>query len=40
LKALLGAVAAYAAGGRKALADYGKAAGGPALLLARRLGGE
>jgi len=40
LKALLGAVASYAAGGRKALANYGKAAGGPALLLARRLGGE
>jgi hypothetical protein len=39
LKALLGAVASYAAGGRKALVNYGKAAGGPALLLARRLGG-
>jgi hypothetical protein len=38
LKALLGAVAAYAAGGRKALADYGKRAGGSALLLAQNLG--
>jgi hypothetical protein len=39
LRALLGAVAAYAAGGRRALADYGKRAGGAALLLARRLDG-
>jgi hypothetical protein len=39
LKALLGAVASYAAGGRKALADYGKKAGGGALLIARQLGG-
>lgn len=38
LRALLGAVAAYAAGGQRALADYGKTAGGPALLLARQLG--
>jgi hypothetical protein len=40
LRALLGAVAAYAAGGRRALADYGKRAGGAALLLARGLGGS
>ena len=39
LRALLGAVAAYAAGGRKALADYGKRAGGAALLLTRQIGG-
>ena len=39
LRALLGAVAAYAAGGRRALADYGKSAGGSALLLAKQLGG-
>ena len=38
LRALLGAVAAYVAGGRKALDDYGKRAGGSALLLARQLG--
>ena len=38
LRALLGAVAAYAAGGRKALANYGNATGGAALLLARQLG--
>ena len=38
LKALLGAVAAYAAGGQRALADYSKSAGGSALLLARQLG--
>ena len=38
LKALLGAVAAYAAGGRKALADYGKRTGGAALLLTRQMG--
>ena len=38
LRALLGAVAAYAAGGRRALADYGKRAGGAALLLARSVG--
>lgn len=38
LRALLGAVAAYAAGGQRALADYGKAKGGAALLLAHQLG--
>ncbi len=38
LRALLGAVAAYAAGGRKALANYGTVTGGAALLLARQLG--
>lgn len=40
LRALLGAVAAFAGGGRRALADYGKRAGGSALLLAQRLGGD
>ena len=40
LKALLGAVAAYAAGGQKALADYGRKVGGSALLLARQIGGS
>jgi hypothetical protein len=40
LRALLGAVAAYAAGGQKALSKYGSAAGGPALLLAHQLGGS
>lgn len=39
LKVLLGAVAAYAAGGRQALADYSQNAGGGALLLARQIGG-
>ena len=39
LRALLGAVAAYAAGGRRALADYGKRTGGAALLLTQQLGG-
>jgi hypothetical protein len=38
LRALLGAVAAYAAGGYRALANYGKTAGGSALLIARQLG--
>ena len=38
LKELLGAVAAYAAGGRKALEDYGKRQGGAALLLTSRFG--
>jgi hypothetical protein len=38
LRALLGAVAAYAAGGQKALSKYGSATGGPALLLAHQLG--
>jgi hypothetical protein len=39
LRELLGAVAAFAAGGRPALADYGKRVGGDALLLAGRIGG-
>jgi hypothetical protein len=38
LRQLLGAVAAYAAGGPAALADYGERAGGAALLLAGRVG--
>jgi len=38
LKALLGAVAVFAAGGRKALEDYGRKTGGAALLLTRQLG--
>ncbi|HWE75440.1 MAG TPA: VWA domain-containing protein [Stellaceae bacterium] len=38
LRALLGAVAAYAAGGHRALANYGKSTGGSALLLAKQLG--
>jgi hypothetical protein len=38
LRELLGAVAAYAAGGVPALADYGKRTGGAALLLAGRAG--
>jgi hypothetical protein len=38
LKALLGAVASFAAGGRRALARYGQQAGGAALLLARSMG--
>jgi hypothetical protein len=38
LRQLLGAVAAYAAGGRVALADYGERAGGAARLLAGRVG--
>jgi len=38
LRALLGAVAAYAAGGHRALATYSKNAGGAALLIARQLG--
>ena len=37
LKRLLGAVAAYAAGGRQALADYSKKQGGAAALLTRQL---
>jgi hypothetical protein len=37
LKELLGAVAAYAVGGRKALEDYGRRQGGAALLLTSRL---
>jgi hypothetical protein len=38
LRALLGAVAAYAAGGRRALSDYGKRTGGAALMLSHRMG--
>lgn len=38
LRALLRAVAAYAAGGRKALADYARQAGGAVRLLERQLG--
>jgi hypothetical protein len=38
LRALLGAVAAYAAGGQRALANYGNATGGAALMLAHQLG--
>jgi hypothetical protein len=40
LRVLLGAVAAYAAGGRPALLDYGKRKGGAALLLAGNIGGR
>ena len=39
LKALLSAVAVYAAGGRKALADYSRNRGGEVKLLASQLGG-
>lgn len=39
LKALLGAVAAYAAGGRAALADYSKRAGGATLALVDQMRG-
>jgi len=38
LRELLGAVAAYAAGGRPALLDYGKRKGGAALLLSGSIG--
>lgn len=38
LRRLLSAVAVYAAGGRKALADYGKAHGGAVLQLTRQVG--
>jgi hypothetical protein len=38
LKELLGAVAVYAAGGRKALAHYGARTGGEALRLTHQLG--
>ena len=38
LRELLGAVAAYAAGGKPALLDYGKRKGGAALLLAGSIG--
>jgi len=37
LRDLLGAVAAYAAGGRKALTDYGAKRGGPTALLTRQV---
>jgi hypothetical protein len=37
LRRLLGAVAAYAAGGREALADYGKKQGGAAALLTNQM---
>ena len=37
LRDLLGAVAVFAAGGRKALADYGRRKGGEVLRLARSL---
>ena len=37
LRELLKAVAVYAAGGRKALADYGRKAGGAALLIANQM---
>lgn len=38
LKELLGAVAVYAAGGRRALEDYGKAHGGQVLQLTHQIG--
>ena len=38
LRELLAAVAVFAAGGRKALTDFGKARGGAALLLTQQLG--
>lgn len=38
LKELLGAVAVYAAGGHKALADYGRRQGGAALQLTNQVG--
>jgi len=40
LKALLGAVAVFAVGGRQALADYGRKTGGAALLLTQQMGGN
>jgi hypothetical protein len=40
LRQLLGAVAAYAAGGRQALNAYGQRMGGAALLLAGAVGGK
>jgi hypothetical protein len=39
LKELLGAVAVFAAGGRKALTDYSRKTGGAALLLTRQMAG-
>ena len=38
LRALLGAVAVFAAGGRRALEDFSKRTGGPALQITRQLG--
>ena len=38
LRALLGAVAVFAAGGRQALEDFSKRTGGPALQITRQLG--
>jgi hypothetical protein len=40
LRDLLGAVAVFAAGGRAALEDYGKARGGAVLLLSNRIAGR
>ena len=40
LRELLAAVAVYAAGGRKALEDYGKSKGGEILLLSSQLSGK
>jgi hypothetical protein len=40
LRELLRAVAVYAAGGRKALEDFSRSAGGHALLLTRQLSGK
>lgn len=40
LRALLGAVAVYAAGGRKALADYGRREGGIVLQLTHQMNGN
>lgn len=40
LKALLGAVAVYAAGGRKALADYGRRQGGIVLQITHQMKGN
>jgi hypothetical protein len=40
LRDLLRAVAVYAAGGRKALIEYGNRTGGSVLLLTRQMGGE
>ena len=39
LKELLGAVAVFAAGGRKALADYSRKTGGATLQITRQMGG-
>lgn len=40
LRALLSAVAVFAAGGRQALIDYGRAKGGEVLLLTRQMEGK